>query len=206
MSARPPTGPHVWGDRLPTLQAPRVTLRWLTERDLPDLYTVFSDPHVMRYWSTLPWAAREEADHLLADIQRLFAERTLFQWGVALREEDRVIGTCTLFHLDASQWRGEIGYALAHAHWGVGLGTEAVTALVDFAFNTLGLHRLEADADPRNERSLRLLERMGFAREGYLRERYSVGSEIQDAVLLGLLRARWEQERSQEDLRPRGQA
>jgi RimJ/RimL family protein N-acetyltransferase len=71
--------------------------------------------------------------------------------------------------------------------------TEALTLLFDFAFETLDFHRLEADADPRNERSLRLLERLGFLREGYFRERYHVAGEIQDSVMLGLLRRDWRQ-------------
>jgi RimJ/RimL family protein N-acetyltransferase len=60
-----------------------------------------------------------------------------------------------------------------------------------FAFDTLALHRVEADVDPRNARSIRALERAGFEREGYLRERYHVGGELQDAVLYGLLRPHW---------------
>jgi RimJ/RimL family protein N-acetyltransferase len=71
------------------------------------------------------------------------------------------------------------------------LATEAVQLLLDFAFGTLGLHRIEADADPRNERSLRLLERQGFRREGYLRERWHHNGEIQDAIFLGLIRSEW---------------
>jgi RimJ/RimL family protein N-acetyltransferase len=63
--------------------------------------------------------------------------------------------------------------------------------LVGFAFEQLNLHRLEADADPRNERSLVLLERQGFRKEGFLRERYIVDGEIQDAVVFGLLRSEW---------------
>ncbi|HEX2165116.1 MAG TPA: GNAT family protein, partial [Thermoanaerobaculia bacterium] len=61
-----------------------------------------------------------------------------------------------------------------------------------FAFGPLALHRLEADVDPRNERSLKALERLGFRREGLLRERYFVAGEIQDSVMLGLLAREWE--------------
>jgi RimJ/RimL family protein N-acetyltransferase len=66
-----------------------------------------------------------------------------------------------------------------------------VAAVVAFGFETLNLHRIEADVDPRNERSLRLLERLGFRREGHLRERYCINGERQDAVMMGLLRAEW---------------
>ena len=71
------------------------------------------------------------------------------------------------------------------------MATEAVELLLGFAFERLGLHRLEADADPQNVGSLRVLERQGFRREGYLRERWHTLGQVQDAVFLGLLRREW---------------
>jgi RimJ/RimL family protein N-acetyltransferase len=68
----------------------------------------------------------------------------------------------------------------------------ALRTLIGHAFGTLGLRRLEADVDPRNERSLHALEALGFRREGLLRERWLVEGEIQDSVLLGLLRSEWQ--------------
>jgi len=180
-----------WGDRLPTLAAERLSLRWLTQDDVPDLYAVFSDPEVMRYWSTVPFASLAEAEDYLRCIRELFAQRSLFQWGIAHATDARVIGTCTLYRLDLAHRRGEIGFALARAYWGRGLAREALRALLAFSFQELDLHRVEADADPRNERSLRLLEGQGFRREGILRERYHVGGEVQDTVYLGLLRREW---------------
>ena len=188
--------PFQFDDILPTLSARRIALRWLEPRDVPDLFAVFGDPEVMRYWSRPPMVDQGEAEQLLREIHELHAQRSLFQWGVASLGADRVIGTCTLFHLERAHRRAEIGYALGRAHWGQGLAHEAVGALIQFAFGTLDLHRLEADVDPRNERSLRMLERLGFEREGYLRERYRVGGETQDAVLLGLLRPNWDATRA----------
>jgi RimJ/RimL family protein N-acetyltransferase len=101
------------------------------------------------------------------------------------------VGSCTLFQWSAKHRRAEIGYALDRSLWGQGIMTEALTALFDFAFGPLALHRLEADVDPRNARSLAILERLGFAREGLLRERFHVGGEIQDSLLLGLLARDW---------------
>ena len=69
--------------------------------------------------------------------------------------------------------------------------SEATSTLLRFAFEELGLHRVEADVDPRNEASIRLLQRLGFQREGYLRERYFVGEEISDTIFYGLLRREW---------------
>jgi [ribosomal protein S5]-alanine N-acetyltransferase len=176
------------GTTLPTLRGERIVLRWLTERDVPALFAVFSDPRVMRYWSRGPMADPSEAQALVDQIHRVFAERSLFQWGVALRDTDEVIGTCTLSSLNPAHRRGEVGYALGHRHWGHGYMAEALPLLLRFAFGTLGLHRIEADVDPRNARSIRALQALGFRTEGLLRERYHLGGEIQDAQMMGLLR------------------
>ena len=184
--------PFAWGDHLPTLTSKRVELREILPSDVPALYAVFSDPKVMRYWSTPAYQDESEALRLYESIQEGFRSRQLFQWGIA--QGQNLIGTCTLFHLDLVHGRGEIGYALAQRFWGKGLARDAVTAVIDFAFAHLDLHRIEADVDPRNARSLALLERLGFRREGCLRERYRVNGELQDAVLLGLLRSEWNAE------------
>jgi RimJ/RimL family protein N-acetyltransferase len=180
-----------WGRELPTLAGRRVDLRWLTRQDAPALLAVFGDPEVMRFWTSPPLENLAGAEDLIEEIHALFGSRQLFQWGIALRETKEVLGTCTLFHLDPAHRRAEVGFALRRSAWGQGFATEAVGGLLRFAFETLDLHRIEADVDPRNERSLRLLERQGFRREGYLRERWHHLGEIQDAILLGLIRREW---------------
>ncbi len=180
-----------WGQELPTLPAPRLTLRQLTSDDADDIFAVFSDPEVMRFWSHGPMTARSEAAAYIDHIHEGLRRRDLFQWGISPRADGRIVGTCTLLNVHADHERGEIGFAVARSQWGRGLASEAVAALIAFAFERIQLHRLEADTEPRNERSLRLLERLGFRREGHLRERYYVDGERQDTVLLGLLRPEW---------------
>lgn len=174
--------------QLPTISASRVRLRWLTPGDVPALFEIFGDPLVCRYWSRPPLPSVAEAVELHNEIVRCFTERSLFQWGVADITDDRVIGTCTLASLSPQHRRAEVGFALARRAWGRGYMAEALPALIRFAFESLDLHRLEADVDPRNQPSIRLLESAGFRREGFLRERYRLNDEIQDAVLYGLLR------------------
>ncbi|MDO9353805.1 MAG: GNAT family protein, partial [Solirubrobacteraceae bacterium] len=87
--------------------------------------------------------------------------------------------------------RAELGYALARQAWGGGYMHEALQALVAHAFEALQLHRLEADIDPRNAASARSLERLGFVREGLLRERWIVDGEVSDSALYGLLAPEW---------------
>lgn len=172
---------------LPTLDGARVRLRSVEHRDVDALFEVFSHPEVMRYWSRGPMTERAEAVSLVEEIHRSARAGSLFQWGIVTRDDDRVIGTTTLSSIHTSSRRAELGYALGRPHWGRGLVGEALGLLLDHAFGAMSLHRLEADVDPRNARSIRTLERLGFVREGYLRERWIVEGEVCDAIVYGLL-------------------
>jgi RimJ/RimL family protein N-acetyltransferase len=180
-----------WGDTLPQLSAKRLILGPLTTADAADIYSVFGDPDVMKFWSSPPMESPDDARKYIDEIRQLFAARSLFQWGIRLRDSGQVIGTCTIHRLDAENRRAELGIILGRSAWGKGLATEALETLIGFAFDQLDLHRLEADIDPRNEGSLRLFERQAFQREGLLRERWHLFGEVQDTVLLGLLRREW---------------
>jgi RimJ/RimL family protein N-acetyltransferase len=176
---------------LPTLQASRVVLRTLRDEDVPALFEIFSDADAMRYWSAPPLANMGAASELLAEIHAYAAAGTLFQWGIARTEDDVVVGTTTLYQIDAAHRRAEIGFALARAAWGRGLAGEAVGRLIQHAFEDLDLHRIEADPDPGNTASIRLLEKQGFKYEGLMRERYFLGGQAMDAAIYGLLRREW---------------
>ena len=178
-------------DTLPVITTPRLVLRWISADDVDSLYRVFSDPQVMRYWSSPPLANAEAAVELQREIAEGNQNGTMLKWGLALRESNTVIGTTTLFNISLDNGRAEIGYALARAYWGKGFMNEALQALVSHAFEVMELRRLEADVDPRNAASIRTLERLGFQREGFLRERWHVNGEIQDALFYGLLRREW---------------
>lgn len=177
--------------RLPTIEGDRVRLRRLEPRDVADLLALFGDLEVVR-WTSVPLLTDErDASALLAGIEQGFAERTLFQWGVARREDDRAIGTFTLAELDARHGTATVGYAFGRSSWGLGYLRETLPLGLRFAFETLGLRRIGADSDPRNAASMRALEREGFRREGYRRGAYRQYGEVQDAVLYGLLREEW---------------
>ena len=178
--------------KFPAIRADRISLRLITNDDVDALYDIFSNKEVMRYWATPPLENRDAAVDLLREIQGGFQEQSMLKWGIARRADDALIGTTTLFNLDFSNRRAEMGYALGREHWKQGYMQEALNALLGFAFETLDLRRIEADVDPRNAASIQTLERLGFQREGFLRERWQVDGEIQDAFFYGLLRAEWQ--------------
>lgn len=172
--------------RPPILEAKRVRLRPFRAGDRDNLFELFSDPSVARYWSQPPWTDRSQADAWLAGALD-GSNPTTLQWVMADRDTDDLLGTVTLFGLRADQQRAEIGYSLRSELWGRGLAREAVTRAIEFGFDDLGLRRFEADVDPRNDASIGLLTRLGFVREGMLRERWVVGGEVCDTAFFGLL-------------------
>ena len=177
------------GEALPVIEAARLRLRPARpDDDAGDLFAVFGDPEVMRYWSHEPFAGLDIVRVYIDGMEAGFASGTRYQWVVAERETDRAMGTVTLYHWDTQNRRAEVGYILGRAHWGQGYAREAVRALLRFAFDRLDLHRVEADVHPDNAPSLRLLERLGFRREGLLRQRWFTYGAWSDSVVLGLLR------------------
>lgn len=179
-------------DSFPTLTTPRLLLRETAPHDVDAVFEMESDPVAMRYWSRPPMKERSEAEAAVARAMRLFGDRAGIRWAVCSRSEDTMLGHCSLFAFNEQCGRAEIGYGLLRRHWGQGLMQEALTAVLDHAFGPLALRRIEADIDPRNAASVRALERLGFSREGLLRERWVVAGEISDSVLMGLLAREWQ--------------
>jgi ribosomal-protein-alanine N-acetyltransferase len=173
------------------LHTERLLLRPLTQADAPDLYELRSDPRVMRYHSTTPWQSIELAHELILRDQEAMAEGKYLRLGIQRCSDAKFLGSCGLFNLDQQCRRAEIGYELNVAAWGVGYMHEALLKLIAFGFAEMNFNRIEADVDPRNTRSALSLERLGFQKEGHLRERWIVGDEACDSSLYGLLLSEW---------------
>lgn len=190
----PPDAPDPFADGLPTLAVAsgRVRLRQSRPSDLDAIAALFSDDEALRYWSHGAFESRAAAQTYLDGMAEGLADRSLFQWAIAEPEGDTLVGTVTVLGWDRRNRRAELGFILRPEWQGRGLATEAVTAVLDFAFAEMDLWRVEADADPANAGSLALLERLGFEREGLARQRWRTFGTWKDSVMLGLLRADWQ--------------
>lgn len=173
------------------LRTERLLLRPLRESDAPALFAIFADPRVSRYLSRPAWSNMALAHERIArDIEAMEAGRYAC-FGVEQASDARLIGECSLFNFQQQSRRAEVGYTLAFDAWGRGYMNEALVSLLGFGFSQLGLNRVEADIDPRNLASARSLERLGFVKEGHLRERWIVAGEVSDSGLYGLLASQW---------------
>ncbi|HMB56168.1 MAG TPA: GNAT family N-acetyltransferase [Arenimonas sp.] len=172
---------------VPVLESARLRLRPYRDGDVEAMFALYSDPRVMRYWSFPAWTERSQAEQYLARAWAAMEAGEIFPWAIADAASDTLIGALTFFSLHREQRRLEIGYSLSPDFQGRGIATEALRCAIGFAFDTVGLVRIEADIDPRNEASARLLERIGFVREGLLRKRWRVNGEVCDTAFYGLL-------------------
>jgi [ribosomal protein S5]-alanine N-acetyltransferase len=169
----------------------RLTLRVLTYSDAQALFEMFSDTEVMRYWSSPPLTDLSQIHQMLDDIHEDYSNHRALQLGIERQADNLFVGTCVLYHFHFPSRRAELGYALGRPFWGLGYMQEALIAFINYAFETLDLNRLEADIDPRNLASAKTLERLGFQKEGLLRERWIVSGEVSDTGFYGLLRKDW---------------
>ena len=179
-----------------TLTTVRLLLRRFTPDDAGALFNMFSNPEVMRFWSSPPFTKLAEAEKKIGDALEHYTAGTAYPLAVMRVEGGDVIGNCTLWNFHRQNRRAEVGYVLARPFWGHGYMHEAMGAMIDFAFRKMQLHRLEADIDPRNVASAKILERLGFQKEGLLRERWIVDGEVSNSALYGLLAAEWKHAQS----------
>lgn len=169
------------------MQTERLRLRAFSRADADAFLKIFSDQRVLAYWASEPISTQVEAEALVDKELQLAEDNSCHNWAISLISDDNLIGKITLFRIDDANRRAEIGYFLDSDHWGQGYMFEALGCVLDHAFDELGLHRIEADVDPGNEPSLRLLDRFGFEREGFFRERWLMRGEWYDSIMLGLL-------------------
>ena len=169
------------------LDTPDLHLRPVNIGDTEALFAILSDPQSMKYWSHTPATDISVAVKTLTEDVESDAKGNSMCWAVTRKGKDEMIGKCILFHFSLANRRAEIGFILNRDYWRQGLMHQALEAVISFAFDTLKLHRLEADTDTENAGSLGLLEKLGFEREGLFRERWLVYDRWDDSVMLGLL-------------------
>lgn len=173
------------------LSTERLDLRPLDDGDEMSLFAIFANPDFMRYWSCPPWTSIDQATAMIRGDREEMAKGLHIRLAIVLRATNQLIGTCSLFKIDAQCRRAEVGYGIVPSHWRLGYMNEAIAALIGYGFSVMKLNRLEADIDPRNVASAKSLEKLGFTREGFLRERWIVDGIVSDSALYGLLTSEW---------------
>jgi ribosomal-protein-alanine N-acetyltransferase len=175
----------------PTLATDRLRLRPLGDGDAEDLFALHGSAEVLRYWDGPPWTDPARAQEFLGRCRRMAGEGTGTRVAVERASDGVFLGWCGLHRADRQHRSAELGYCYAEAAWGHGYATEAARALLGWAFDTLDLNRVQAEADTRNAASAHVLEKLGFLREGTLRQNCIVDGDVSDSWVFGLLRSEW---------------
>jgi RimJ/RimL family protein N-acetyltransferase len=169
----------------------RLVLRRFRASDAETLAAYRSDPDVARYQSWTVPVPLEQARVLVASLAAGDPDRPgWFQYAVERTEDRAHIGDVGV-DLHENRRQAEIGFTLAPAYQHRGYAGEAVRAVLDHLFRVRGLHKVSAEADARNAASARLLERVGFIREGLRRSHTWIKGEWTDDLLFGLLADEW---------------
>ncbi len=165
-----------------------LVLRQISYADLDDYFGYLSDDQVLTYVpeECIPRTkerAREEIDYNLD----LFRYKRSVYWAIARREDNKLIGSCGFNYWNRDHSRTEISYDLARKYWGKGIMTRVARSVLGFAFTRMELHRVEATVTPSNHASLKVLRKLGFKKEGVLREQKLLHGKFNDAIILSVL-------------------
>lgn len=152
----------------PTIETERVLLRLLTLQDSEQVFRHFSDESVAKFMDIEPCRSSDEAKEII----QFHIDDTGCRWGLFDKSNDKLMGTCG-YHcwITGRSPKAELGFDLSKLHWGKGFMSEALRPVIDFGFNSMGLQLIEAMVDPNNERSIKLLKRLGFLREQELKDK-----------------------------------
>lgn len=183
--------PAEFFSRPPSLYTEDLYLRKPVMRDAKDIFAYASDPEVARYVLWEPHRSLADSRSFLRFLRGRIRAGYPSSWVVVLRETGRVIGTIGFVWYSDENRVAELGYSFAREYWNHGYATQALRAVIEEAFRSLPLNRLEAQHDLRNPASGRVMEKCGLLREGVLRGRVFNKGEYVDAALWAILRADW---------------
>ena len=170
----------------PILTTPRLRLRQFRTEDAEAMHACFADPEAMRFWNHPAHTKRIETERAVSRFIDCTPSYYRF-WAVADATTDRCLGLVNYHDGHIRSRRAAIGYIIDPARQRQGIATEALAAMLDFCFDELGLHRIQAFIDPANAASRRLVEKLGFTCEGVLRDNLRVNDIWRNDMLYALL-------------------
>lgn len=172
----------------PVIETERLILRATTQGNAPDLFRLRSDERVMEYIDRPRPASIDDIIALIQKIHNNTETNNGIEWGITLKENNAYIGTISYHRIVKEHYRAEIGYLLDPAYQRRGIMNEAIKAVLDYGFNVMGLHSIEAHIVPGNIASQQLLEGNGFIREAYFRENHFWNGKFNDTAVFCLLK------------------
>lgn len=176
----------------PQLETERLILREMTVDDVEFYFRHFNNNKIVEGSCFLgPENLEAAKEELKRYCTNLFKENRGIRWGIVKKRSIELVGTCGYYDWDKIAHRAEIGYDLTPVYWGQGIMTEALSATLEYGFRKMELNRIQAIIDSKNVRSIRLVERLGFKREGVLRQNSFFIGRFLDDIVFSLLKKEW---------------
>jgi ribosomal-protein-alanine N-acetyltransferase len=179
------------GDKIfsvfPEIITERLNLREIKQEDAESIYKILSNPEVIKHDTFKLFINIKQAEDIIKLFNDEFKQKRAIFWGISLKNQSEIIGFCKC-EIEIPKVRADLGYDLRPEYWNIGIMTETLSAIIDFAFQTLDINRIEAAVSTENNSSIRVLEKSGFIKEGILRERSYWGDSCHDMMMLSILK------------------
>ncbi|MEO8860108.1 MAG: GNAT family N-acetyltransferase [Ginsengibacter sp.] len=173
----------------PEIETERLLLRRMKPKDASVILTLRSDKTVMKYIDRERTKSLTEAEQFLAKIDASIVSNNGIMWGIVFKENpEELIGNIGYWRLIKEHYRAEVGYMLHPDHWKKGIMKEALLSVIDFGFDKMNLHSIEANINPGNEASAKILEATGFVKEAYFKEDFYFNGVFGDTIIYSRLK------------------
>ncbi|TDL65171.1 N-acetyltransferase [Rhodococcus qingshengii] len=172
----------------PIIETKRLFLRKATKLDAEHMFTYLSDKDVVKHMGLEPFQTMNDVYEEIDWYQSIYDEGSGIRWGITIKDSDKVIGSCGFLNMKSKHHRAEVGFELSKDYWGKGIASEALEAMVKYGYLHYQLERIEALIEPKNIPSQKLVERLGFIREGLLRHYEFTCGKFDDLYIYSILK------------------
>jgi [ribosomal protein S5]-alanine N-acetyltransferase len=172
----------------PIIETKRLILRKAVPEDAQDMLKYLSDQEVVKHMGLNAFQSIEDAMNEIQWYDSIREEGSGIRWGIALKVNNSMIGSCGFLNIEAKHSRADVGYELSKDWWGKGIASEALEAVIQYGFVHLHLERIQALIEPENTASQKLVEAKGFHKEGLLRRYEYTNGKFDDLYMYSLLR------------------
>ena len=168
----------------PVLETDRLLLRKILLDDAEDIFLLRTNADAMKYIHKPKLNSIDDAKEIIKKMN----EPDRIQWGIILKNENKIIGTIGYHRIEKDHYRAEIGYMLHPLYWNTGMMSEAIIKVIDFGFNEMKLHSIEAIINPGNTISRKILKKFNFIKEAYFKENFFFEGEFFDSEVYSLVK------------------
>ena len=167
----------------PVIESARLVLRNISVNDAEDIFQLRTNEEAMKYIKKPKLRSLEDVYELI----KVMNSPERMQWGITIKNENKIIGTIGYHRIIKDHYRAEIGYMLDPAYWNTGLMSEAIAKVIEYGFTKMDLHSIEAIIDPENIASRATLKKFNFIKEAYYKENFFFEGGFFDSEVYSLL-------------------